>query len=58
LTARSRNLQGNLKNATAIGNLAIVNASNKIRLGDTAVTMIEGQVAFTAVSDKTQKENF
>ena len=49
---------GNLNNATAIGNGALVNASNKIRLGNGAVTVIEGQVAFTAVSDKTQKENF
>src|SRR4030095_12650295 len=49
---------GNLTNATAIGNAAIVNASNKVRLGDNAVTVIEGQVAFTASSDKTQKENF
>ena len=38
---------GNLTNATAIGNGANVNASNKIRLGNTAVTVIEGQVAFT-----------
>jgi hypothetical protein len=49
---------GNLTNATAIGNLAIVNASNKIRLGNNAVTVIEGQVAFTASSDKTKKEKF
>jgi hypothetical protein len=49
---------GNLTNATAIGNQAVVNASNKIRMGNTAVTVIEGQVAFTAVSDKTKKENF
>ena len=49
---------GNLTNATAIGDGAIVNASNKIRLGNTAVTVIEGQVAFTVSSDKTQKENF
>src|SRR4029453_18800301 len=32
--------------------------SNKIRLGNTDVTVIEGQVAFTASSDKTKKENF
>jgi len=38
---------GNLNNATAIGNGANVSASNKIRLGNTAVTVIEGQVAFT-----------
>jgi hypothetical protein len=49
---------GNLTNATAIGGLAIVNASNKIRLGNAAVTVIEGQVAFTSSSDKTKKENF
>jgi hypothetical protein len=49
---------GNLTNATAIGNGATVNASNKIRLGNTSVTVIEGQVAFTFPSDKTQKENF
>jgi Tfp pilus assembly protein PilV len=49
---------GDLTNATAIGANAIVNDSNKIRLGNPAVTVIEGQVAFTASSDKTQKENF
>ena len=42
---------GNLTNATAIGNGAIVNASNKIRLGNGAVTVIEGQVPFTTPSD-------
>jgi Chaperone of endosialidase len=49
---------GNLTNATAIGNAATVNDSNKIRLGNAAVTVIEGEVTFTAVSDKTKKENF
>ena len=49
---------GNLNNATAIGFGATVNANNKIRLGNNAVTVIEGTVAFTNVSDKTQKENF
>ena len=48
----------NLTNATAIGAGAEVNASNKIRLGDALVRVIEGHVAFTANSDKTQKENF
>jgi Chaperone of endosialidase len=48
----------NLTNATAIGSGAFVNASDKVRLGNTAVTVIEGQVAFTASSDKTKKENF
>jgi hypothetical protein len=49
---------GNLNNATAIGAQAVVNASNKIRLGNSNVTVIEGQVAFTASSDRTKKENF
>jgi Chaperone of endosialidase len=49
---------GNLSNATAIGANALVNASNKVRLGDTQVTVIEGQVPFTSVSDRRQKENF
>jgi hypothetical protein len=49
---------GALTNATAIGRGAIVNASNKVRIGNNEVTVIEGQVAFTAVSDKNRKENF
>src|SRR5262245_36009274 len=49
---------GTLTNATAIGAGALVNASNKIRLGNAAVTVIEGRVAFTFTSDKTKKENF
>jgi Chaperone of endosialidase len=36
-----------LTNSTAIGNGSRINASNKIRLGNTAVTVIEGQVAYT-----------
>ncbi len=40
----------NLTNATAIGCGAVVNASNKIRLGDAAVTVVEGPVAYT-ISD-------
>jgi hypothetical protein len=51
-------LLGNLTDATAIGRGAVVNASNKVRLGNLNVKVIEGQVAFTASSDKTQKENF
>jgi|SRR3990167_489556 len=37
---------------------AIVNNSNKIRLGNSSVSVIEGQVAYTFSSDKTKKENF
>lgn len=47
----------NLQNATAIGYNTVVNANNKVRIGNTAVTVIEGQVAFTAASDKRLKEN-
>src|SRR5262249_45902776 len=49
---------GDLTNATAIGFEATVDATNKIRLGNADVTLIEGQVAFTASSDKTTRENF
>jgi len=47
-----------LVNATAIGFAAVVNASNKIRLGNTQVSVIEGQVPYTFTSDRNQKENF
>src|SRR5262249_39707545 len=49
---------GSLTNATAIGANAKVNDSNKIRLGDANITVIEGQVAFTFPSDQTTKEHF
>jgi hypothetical protein len=48
----------NLSNATAIGARAVVDASNKVRLGDEEVAVIEGQVGFTASSDAREKENF
>jgi len=48
----------NLTNATAIGSFAIVDASDKVRIGNSFVTVIEGQVAFSSVSDRNQKENF
>lgn len=48
---------GTLTNATAIGAGAIVNASNKIRLGNSGVTVIEGQVAYTTPSDGRYKYN-
>lgn len=44
-----------MANATAVGSGAIVNASNKIRLGN-AVTVVEGPVAYT-VSDGRFKNN-
>ncbi len=48
---------GDFQNATAIGARAIVNDSNKVRLGSHDVTVIEGEVGFTASSDRTKKEN-
>ena len=42
---------GNYSNATAIGYQARVSTGNKIRLGNSAVTIIEGQVAYTFPSD-------
>jgi hypothetical protein len=49
---------GYFTNATAIGYGAVVDASNKIRLGNSSVTVIEAQVGLTVVSDRHQKENF
>ncbi len=48
---------GTLTNATAIGCGAIVNASNKVRIGNAAVTVIEGQVLPTTPSDGRFKFN-
>lgn len=41
----------NTINATAIGFGAFVNTSNKVRIGNSTVTSIEGQVPFTTPSD-------
>jgi hypothetical protein len=46
-----------LVNATAIGAGAVVDASNKVRIGNGAVTVIEGQVPFTTPSDGRFKFN-
>lgn len=40
-----------LSNTTAVGNGATVSVSNKVRLGNTAVTVIEGQVPYSFPSD-------
>lgn len=47
----------NLHNATAIGYDAIVSASDKVRIGNTNVTVIEGQVPFSSPSDGRFKNN-
>ena len=46
-----------LSNATAIGNGASVNASNKIRLGNSSVTLVETQGSFVTISDRRLKTN-
>ena len=44
-------------NSMAIGTATIVDASNKVRIGNGFVTVIEGQVAFSASSDRRLKKN-
>jgi hypothetical protein len=46
-----------LTNATAIGNGAIVDASNKVRIGNDSVTVIGGAVAWSNLSDIRAKKN-
>jgi cell division protein FtsB len=46
-----------LTNATAVGYNTIVDASDKVRIGNSNVTVIEGQVAFTSASDERLKKN-
>lgn len=48
---------GGLSNATAIGSGAKVDISNKVRIGNTSVTVIEGQVSFSFPSDARFKYN-
>ncbi len=55
--ARANVASDDLENATVIGFRAIVDASNKVRIGNSAVTVIEGQVPFTSSSDKRLKED-
>lgn len=50
-------ITNNASNSTAIGNGATVNVSNKIRLGNNNINVIEGQVAFTSASDMRLKKN-
>ncbi len=50
-------LSPDLENATAIGYRARVDASNEVRLGNTFITRIEGQVPFSSSSDQRLKES-
>ena len=59
-TAIGFNIQASsdsLRNTTAIGANAKINASNKVRIGDAAITVIEGQVDWTFPSDARFKFN-
>lgn len=53
----SANATGDFYNSTAIGAQARVDASNKVRIGDWRVNVIEGQVAWSNPSDRRLKEN-
>ena len=57
LGAYSAAATGNLSNATALGYDATVDSSNKVRIGNNGVTVIEGQVAWSWPSDVRLKEN-
>jgi hypothetical protein len=46
-----------LNNATAIGAGALVDASDKVRIGNTDVTSIGGEVGWTSFSDERIKDN-
>ncbi len=46
-----------LNNAVALGYKAIVDADYKVRIGNDSITVIEGEVAFSANSDIRLKEN-
>ena len=48
---------GDLENAMALGYRARVDASNEVRLGNTFITRIEGQVPFSSSSDRRLKED-
>jgi len=48
---------GNLNYAIVLGANATVNASNKVRIGNGSVSVIEGQVAYSWPSDGRFKEN-
>jgi hypothetical protein len=49
-------LDGSYTNAMALGNFAIVDASNKVRVGNTSVSSIGGQVGWTTFSDGRYKQ--
>lgn len=55
-TLARTNLSG-YSNSTALGYNAVVDASNRVRIGDTNITQIGGQVAWSNLSDRRIKKN-
>ena len=49
--------ENGLDHSIAIGSYALVNASGKVRIGDANITVIEGAVSFSTVSDGRFKKN-
>ena len=47
----------NLSNSTAIGHYATVSSNNRVRIGNSSISRIGGQVAWTNLSDGRIKEN-
>ena len=50
-------LTGNYTNSTALGANTSISASNQIRLGNTSIGSIGGQVGWSSTSDTSNKEN-
>lgn len=50
-------VSGTYTNAMALGNGATVTASNRVRVGNTSITRIGGQVGWTTISDGRVKKN-
>lgn len=57
LGAYANALANNLTNSTALGYNTVVDASNKVRIGNNYVTVIEGAVPFSTPSDRSLKQN-
>ncbi|CAN5739022.1 hypothetical protein BH10BAC2_BH10BAC2_35230 [soil metagenome] len=55
--ANAGSVPSNLSNTTAIGYNALVGASNNVRVGNTAVTSIGGQVGWSTFSDGRYKKD-
>ncbi len=56
-TGHSSGASGDFNNSGAFGSSAVANANDMIRLGNTAITSLECQVALTVTSDARLKQN-